>query len=259
VETSQVRGSLLSSLILASWLASGPLLPVHAQEHVQELTIAWRSKPPHQYVENGVEKGILLERARAVFQEAHLPTHFVEEPAKRIWHNFAIQTENYCSFGWYRIPERESLVQFSAIFHTDPPHTLLVAPEALAAVQKHKTLASLLDDPQLTRGMVDGVSYGPQLDAMIKHSRNHVELSSAAPLIMANMIANHRASFMLIDREDWEYMRDRENGAHNLVQLDLQGMPNGLSRYIVCSNDVSAETMKKINAAIAKVWQPHKD
>lgn len=248
-----MRGRLFSSLLLTICLGGAwPAL------HAQELTVAWRAKPPHQYVENGVEKGLLLERAKEVFQQAQLTTHFVEEPAKRIWHNFAIKTENYCSFGWYRIAEREPLVQFSAVFHTDPPHTILVAPEALARVQEHKTLASLLADDSLTLGLVDGVSYGPQLDAMIKQSRNHIERSSAAPLVMAHMIAARRASFMLIDREDWEYLRERENGAHELVQIDLKGLPPGLNRYIVCSKDVPAETMKKIDQAIAKVWQPHK-
>ncbi|WP_394779389.1 hypothetical protein [Undibacterium sp.] len=222
------------------------------------LTVAWRNKPPQQYIENNVEKGILLERAKEVFSEAHLPAHFVEEPAKRIWNNFAIGSKNYCSIGWYRIPERESLVQYSVIFHTDPPHTVLVGPGAAAAVTAHKTLASLLNDESLTLGVVDGVSYGPELDAMIKRSKNHVERSTTSPMVMAQMIGANRASFMFIDREDWEFLRDKERSMQGTTQIDLKGMPQGMDRYIVCSKDVPAASMKKINQALTRLVPPKK-
>ncbi len=219
----------------------------------ETLTVAWRNKPPHQYIENNVEKGILLDRAKEAFSEAHLPARFVEEPAKRIWNNFAIGSKNYCSIGWYRIPERESLVQYSAIFHSDPPHTLLVSPAAIAPVTAHKTLASLLTDESLTMGVVDGVSYGPELDALIKRSKNKIERSTTSPMVMAQMIGANRASFMFIDREDWEFLHDKERSMQGTTQIDLKGMPQGLDRYIVCSKDVPAAAMKKINQALARL------
>jgi polar amino acid transport system substrate-binding protein len=221
--------------------------------HAQTLTVAWRNKPPHQYVENRIEKGILLDRAKQVFSEAHLAARFVEEPAKRIWNNFKIGTKNYCSIGWYRLPERESLVQFSVIFHTDPPHTLLVGPAAVAPVRAHRTLASLLTDSSLTLGVVDGVSYGPGLDALIRSSRNKIERSTTSPMVMAHMIGANRASFMFIDREDWEFLHKREKSLQGTTQIDLKGMPPGLDRYIVCSKDVPAAAMQKINRALTKL------
>ena len=38
------------------------------------------------------------------------------------------------------------------------------------------------------------------------------------------------------------------------TQMDLQGMPAGLNRYIVCSKDVSVEQMRKINTALLKIY-----
>ncbi len=219
----------------------------------ETLTVAWRNKPPQQYMEDHVEKGILLDRAKEAFSDAHLPARFVEEPAKRIWNNFAIGSKNYCSIGWYRIPERESLVQYSIIFHTDPPHTLLAGPVAVATVMAHKTLASLMNDENLTLGVVDGVSYGPELDAMIKRSKNRIERSTTSPMVMAQMIGANRASFMFIDKEDWEFLHDKERSMQGTTQLDLKGMPQGLDRYIVCSKDVPASSMKKINQALARL------
>jgi uncharacterized protein (TIGR02285 family) len=254
----RLRSSLAAGLAcclgagLAYHLPSAGAAP-QAETAAPALTVAWRNKPPLHYMENGEEKGILLLRARQVFATAGLTTHFVEEPAKRIWNNFTIGTRNYCSFGWYRIPEREPLVQFSTVFHSDPPHTLLVSPEAVAQVQAHKTLESLLSDPTLTLGVVDGVSYGPELDALIKRSHNMIARSTVAPMVMARMVAGHRASFMLIDRDDWEYLKDKEDGVQSLKQMDLREMPAGLNRYIVCSKDVPQAVMQRIDKAIAKV------
>ncbi len=246
-------GPILRMHILKQVLLSAMIAGAAVTSHAQVLTVAWRNKPPHQYLEDNVEKGILLERAKQVFREAQLPARFVEEPAKRIWNNFRIGSKNYCSIGWYRLPEREALVQFSTIFHTDPPHTLLVSPGAVALVSAHKTLASLLTDESLTLGLVDGVSYGPELDALILHSHNRIERSTTSPMVMANMIGANRASFMFIDREDWEYLHDREKSMQGTTQIDLKGMPQGLDRYIVCSKDVPAAKMQKINQVLNRL------
>ncbi|MFZ6657074.1 hypothetical protein [Undibacterium sp. TJN19] len=243
-------------LLLASTAALLLLAGMAGAEDV--ITVAWRIKPPHQYRENGVEKGILLDRAKQVFATAQLPHRFVEEPAKRIWSNFSAGTKNYCSFGWYKIPEREALVQFSGVFHADPPHTLLVSPAALTTVTAHHNLNSLLADPSLTLGVVDAVSYGPELDALIKSSKNKIERSTTLPMIMARMVGANRASYMFIDREDWEYLKDKEDSLRLTTQMDLGGMPQGLNRYIVCSKDVTAEQMQKINAALVKVFVARK-
>lgn len=224
----------------------------------QGLTVAWRDKPPHQYLENGKEKGVLLELARKVFSDAKLDSRFVEEPAKRIWQNFANKTPNYCSFGWYKIPERESLVQFSEVMYRDPPHTLLVASPALNIINTHKNLSSLLNDTRLTLAIVDGVSYGEQLDRLLATSKNKRLHVTASPSIMVRMINANRASMLFIDRADWFYLRDKEALLQDVHQVDIEGMPAGLDRYIICSKDVAPEIMKKINHSLAKFTAPGK-
>lgn len=232
-------------------------LPISTTQ-AQSLTVAWRDKPPHQYLENGKEKGILLELARKVFTDAKLKSHFVEEPAKRIWQNFANKTPNYCSFGWYKIPEREAMVQFSEVMYRDPPHTLLVAQAALNMINTHKNLKSLLSDPRLTLALVDGVSYGEQLDQLLAASKNKRLHVTASPQVVVKMINANRASMVFIDREDWSYLRDKEAALRDVHQVDLEGMPAGLDRYIICSKDVAPDVMKKINQSLSKFTAPIK-
>jgi polar amino acid transport system substrate-binding protein len=70
---------------------------------------------------------------------------------------------------------------------------------------------------------------------------------------MARMINADRASFMFIDREDWHHLQATESNLNELTQLDMQDMPAGLDRYIVCSKDVATTVMNKIDASLAKI------
>ncbi|MBC3872969.1 transporter substrate-binding domain-containing protein [Undibacterium flavidum] len=242
----RLRHHVLSVLLTSCCLSTLP-------SQAQTLTIAWREKPPHQYIENGQEKGILLMLAKHVFADSKLKTIFVEEPAKRIWQNFKNGKKNYCSFGWYKIAEREALVQYSDSFYKDPPHTLLVGNSSLTQVRTHKNLKSLLADPSLSLAIVDGVSYGDQLDQLFLSSKNKIIRSSAAPMIMVRMINANRASMMLIDKDDWHYLSSKDEQLSELTQVDVEGMPAGLDRYIVCSKDVASDTMIRINSSLAKI------
>lgn len=215
------------------------------------ITVAWRDKPPYHYIENGVAKGFLLARAQQVFAAAGLPARFTNEPQKRIWANFQHGASNYCSISWYRLPEREAVAQYSQPFHEDLPHTILIAPGMVERVKAHGSLTALLNDPTLTLGVIEGVSYGPVLDPMIKAGKNKIMSRIVETTQMMRMLTVGRASYMLVDREDWEFFRHKEKASQSLVRLDFPDMPGGIKRHVVCSRDVPQETMNKINQAIA--------
>ncbi len=216
------------------------------------ITVVWPARPPFQYVENGVAKGVRLERAKQVFSLARLPVELIEEPAKRIWANFAAGKKNYCSFDWYKLPEREQIVQFSVAFEKTPPYSVLTNQIAEARVTTHKNLRSLMADPELTLGSLDSVSYGRELESMIFYSRNKQLRMNVLPRIMARMIGANRASYMFIDKREWEFMKSGDSYLSDTRILDLEGVPEGLDSFIVCSKDISTSVMAKLNAAIVK-------
>jgi polar amino acid transport system substrate-binding protein len=218
--------------------------------HAQTITVAWRDKPPFHYTDNGVDKGPMLLRAKEVFALAGLQARFVKEPSKRIWANFQGHVTNYCSFGWYHLDERDAWVQFSVPMQTDLPHAVIFAPDAQQAYQKHSTLASLMADKSLVLGVVDGVSYGPALDAMIRGSASQVLRRTVEPNTMVRMLAAGRVDFMLVDRDDWDYARQREPQLRQGLVRDYPDMPPGLQRFVVCSKDLAPEIMVRINKAL---------
>lgn len=220
------------------------------------ITVAWREKPPYYYTEDGVEKGFMLAYGKEVFAAAGIDARFVREPQKRIWANFEMHKPNYCSLSWYRLPEREAIAQFTVPIYSDPPHTILVASTAAAKVQAHPSLASLMADPELTLGVVDGVSYGAELDERIAKSSNQTMRRTVTTTNMMQMLAANRFSYMLADRNDWGYMHSHFKELANVTQYDVPDLPPGLKRHIVCSRDTPAAIIERLNQAIRTLPKP---
>lgn len=223
----------------------------HAAAGDQTITVTWLDKAPYHFVENEENKGFLLSRVQEIFAAAKIPARFVMEPQKRIWSNFSRGTPNYCSFSWYRLAEREPLAQFTAPIYTDPPQSVLITPGAAARVKAHPTLAAALADPQLTLGVIDGVSYGPELDAMIVRNAAQVTRRTVNTATLARMLALGRVSFIIVDRYDWDYFRQHDKLLQDVVRHDFPDIPGGLKRHIACSRDVAPEVIERLNQAIA--------
>lgn len=241
-----VRHLLLAASV--AWMG----LPAIANE---PLLMVFRDKPPYSYVSSSGMTGFLLERTQEILGQAGIPATFQDMPPKRIFSEIQNSGKPICSFGWYKIPEREAYAWFSKAIHTDKPHAVLFAGHSAASVGKHKTLASLMADPALTLSLADGVSYGPELDPMIARFPGQVDRGGIAPLQVANKVARGRADFMFIDQEDYAHLL-KTNPAfrdENMVRFDFPDMPPGLKRYILCSQQVSDSVRRRIDAAIDQV------
>ena len=231
----------LAVLVLPRWALADGLL------------MAYRDKPPYSYLDNGVAKGFLLERTRRVLSRAGIDAQFREMPPKRIFLEIQNNEQAICSFGWYKLTEREKYARFSVSLHQDRPHVVLAGPRSLDAVRRHASLKGLMSDQALVWAGADGVSYGPELDAMITTFAGKIDRTLQSPLQVARKVAALRADFMFIDQDDFDYLSasSADFSGSGLVRLDYPDMPHGLRRYILCSQQVGHDVMHRINAAIA--------
>lgn len=219
----------------------------------EPLLMLYRDKPPYSYQDKGVAKGYLYELTARTMARAGIDTRFEVVPPKRIFLALQDATQAVCSFGWYRLPERERYARFSAPMHQDRPHVILSGARSSAAVRRHTSLQSLLQDPQLILATADGVSYGPELDAMIAGFPGKIDSALIPPLQVAKKIAARRADFMFIDQDDYDHLlaTEPEFKAAGLLRLSYPDLPPGLKRYILCSQKVTPDTMRRIDAALA--------
>ncbi len=219
----------------------------------QEITVSWRDKPPYHYVDGERDRGFLLARGKAVFAAAGVPARFVMEPSKRIWASFQSGKTNYCSLGRYKVPGRDAFAQYSRTIHMDPPQVLLVSQGVLPKVRLHKNLASLLADPGFELGLTDGNSLGTQLDALVAASANTVTRRTVDASTLIRMVAAGRMSYTIADRYGWEYLRARDPRLAGLTVHAVPDMPGGIARHIVCSKDIPAATMAKLDRALEQL------
>jgi uncharacterized protein (TIGR02285 family) len=240
---------ILSQVVLVG--AAALLAPCGAV--AEKLLIVFRDKPPYSFVESGTPKGFLLDRTRNVLGRAGIEPEFREMPPKRIFMEIEMNEQPICSFGWYKIPEREKYARFSASLHQDRPHVVLAGPRSADAVRRHTTLKGLMSDRTLVLAGADGVSYGQELDALIKAFPGNTDRTLQSPLQVAKKLAAQRADFMLIDQDDFDYLTasNADFRGDGLVRIEYPDMPGGLKRYILCSQKVGDDTMRRINTAIA--------
>lgn len=233
------------------WTATLPCLFAALAAHAAPaMTVAWRDKAPYYYLNNGVGNGFMLEYGKKVFAAAGIQASFVREPPNRIWAKLQHGSPNYCTLSWYHLPARESYARYTIPVYTDPPHTILATANAAARVKSHATLAALLADTTLTLGVIKGVSYGPELDARLAQSANQVSQSTVVTTNALQMLAAGRISYMLADRLVWTHMRTELKELSTVTQYDVPDMPRGLTRHILCSRDVPATLIDRLNDAI---------
>ena len=219
----------------------------------QEITVSWRDKPPYHYIDGEGEHGFLLARGKRVFAAAGVPARFVMEPSKRIWASFQSGKTNYCSLGRYKMPERDAFAQYTRPIQVDPPQVLLVSQGVLPRVRRYKSLAALLAEPGFELGLTDGNSLGAQLDALVAGSANTVTRRTVDSSTLIRMVAAGRMSYTIADRYGWEYLRARDPRLASLAVQPMPDMPGGIARHIVCSKDVPAATMAKLDKALEQL------
>ncbi|MDR7334998.1 transporter substrate-binding domain-containing protein [Roseateles asaccharophilus] len=217
----------------------------------QSLTIEYRDKPPYSYTEAGKPAGFLMERTARLLRRAGIEAKFVEVPIRRTLQHLQANQAAICSPGLYKNPEREAFARFTLPIHRDKPHVVLAHASAVAQIRAIPRVAQLIADGSLQVGLLDGVSYGQQLDQYLAATARPPVRAHLTPLQLARMVGARRVDYMLIDEEDLGWLRrDAEFAPLPLVRIEFADMPRGELRYLACSPQVPAQMLDKLNQAI---------
>lgn len=239
-----------STLALLACLAG----PAFAQ---QPLVIEYRDKPPYTYTQDGRPAGFLMDRAVQLLKRAGIEARFAEVPIRRTLLNLQGNATALCSPGLYKTPEREAFARYSLPIHRDRPHVVLAHGSVSAQIRSFTRIAQLFADASLQPGLLDGVSYGVPLDQALASAARPPLRAQLSPLQLARMVGARRVDYMLIDQEDLGWLRKDPDFANlPLVRIDFADMPRGELRYFACSQQVSPQTLDRINQAIKELNEP---
>ncbi len=246
----QAMRALIAALLLFA-LAAFTAAPARAADAPQVL-IAYRDKAPYSYTENGQPVGQLNDKTRAIFQRAGLDLRFEEMPSKRIALELRNNNVPLCSPGWYRLPEREVFAGFSKPIQRDRPQVVLASVSSAPKVRAHAGLQALLNDKALLLTVIDEISYGPEIDLMIRRAPRPPLRATATSEQLARMVAAERADYMLVDQDDLDHLK-KEGETRGLVDIHFADTPAGLYRHLWCSKKVDRAMMERINGAIGQL------
>ena len=250
---SAARRLVLAGLGLA---AAGALPRVVVAQEDRPLLLLYRDKPPYSYTQDRQPRGLLIEQSRAVLTTAGIAVQMEEAPLKRIQLELQANERPVCSPGWYKLPEREAYARFSLPMSQDVPHLVLVGPRSAAAVRAQRSLASLLADAALRMAVVDGISYGSELDGLIRQQQPAPLRATVTPVQLTRMLAAGRADYMFMDREDYLWLTRHGEVSRQLGSISFPDMPAGLQRHMMCSKKTSDATMQALDAAIRSLGLP---
>ncbi len=104
--------------------------------------------------------------------------------------------------------------------------------------------------------MVDGISYGGELDALIRQQTPPPLRATVTPVQLTRMLGAGRADYMFMDREDYLWLTRHGEVSKKLGALNFPDLPAGLQRHMMCSMKTPDATMQAIDAAIRTLGLP---
>lgn len=234
---------------LVFWAVVGRAAPALAEE---PLTIYYFPRPPFYVTDpDGRATGLLVDQTRAIMARAGIQCRFVSVPSKRVLLLLRRGAAG-CGVGWLRTPAREAFAVFSRPIHRDTPLVALMGPERAAQSPPGASLAGLLSSG-LVLGVIDGFSYGHQVDRMIARANPARQVVTGEVASLMRMIAAHRCDWMLVDRREAQWQMDHDPDlARGLRMVDLSDAPPGNLRHLMCSPDLAGQVMERIDRAIVQ-------
>lgn len=209
---------------------------------------------PAMYMANNEPQGFVARRALQAFSHAGLSVDLVPElPFRRILTLLKDPIANRCSAGWFKTEERQQQYRYSLPIFQDPAQLILTTQNKKAVIAQHVTLLSLLQDPALTMGSINGLSNGQTFDELfirLQTKRYFVQNYEQ----VFRMLASGRIDYLLADPFDVANLSMHQGLAiENFATVNYADTPKGEQRYIVCTQSTLPLTMEKINSAIVKL------
>lgn len=215
------------------------------------------SYPPFVVIEDDGEPGGLYWEVRERLWE-RLPEYehvALESPFTRSMLGVR-EGGRYCFTGILKTPERELELVFSRPFSVGLSHVVVCRQGALDAYKENGTvsLARLLADRRLVFGLVDGLSHGPVLDAIIAPHRDEEHVFTVRRMrpmaLQFNLVRAGRTDFFLSHGFQASY----ESGLHGGEGLEFvpvieDGEPFPV--YVACSAGLwGREIIGRIDAVL---------
>lgn len=220
----------------------------------ETLKVSYLERPPYYFTQQGTAKGLLIELASQIFEDAAIEVSFKPMPPNRIMYEIKNSDGLHCSVGWFKKPEREAFAKFSLPFYRNRPISVLTSKDHVKLFAPYGTLREVFTDNSLIMATVSSFSYGSYIDKLIKEIKPKIHEVPGERRQLAQLIKKGRASYLLTAPEEVEMLVRSAGFERNaFVMIPMKDVPAGNKRHLMCSRSVSDETIERLNRSILRL------
>jgi len=221
-----------------------------------ELTFAHTQRPPYHFrsYDDKKPQGFISEIMHKVLREAKIEADFQVQTANRIMQE-AKKTTPFCSFTWFKNPQRQVFANFTHPLWQDSPFVILIKKRFKLQFENHATFESLLLSENLIFGTLDKISYGSYIDNLLENPNNAISRQKIVnqQKNMATMLELNRFDFMIVSPEEIKgVLKAAKIDTKNYMTIGYPDIPLGGKRRIMCNKATGKVVIDKLNKAILK-------
>lgn len=216
----------------------------------EQIKIVYEDRAPYyETVKDGV-RGLVLTPVSDALKLAGLNVRWATLSAKRQMAAVKSNREAVCSPGWFKKPEREEFAKFSDAVYQDRPQTILVRTDNVSRMT-HSRLEQLFLDKKFRLGVKNGYSYGSYIDKLLALKKPTIIDTTQNVDGMMRMLLAARFDYFFVAPEEYQSLLARTGvAASDVLTIDLQDIPPGNARYLMCSMKVPAPFIERFNTAL---------
>jgi len=199
--------------------------------------------------DKGVE-GLTGDIVTSAFTQAKIAFSWVETPPKRQIKILKENKNNDCIVGWFKNDERQKFAKYTRAIYKDTPQIALARSDN-NQLQDGLSIDTLLSNSAVTLLIKDGYSYGTFLDAKVIEHKPVVYRATIENVSMLKMVHQKRIDYFFISPQEADgLIAFSEIPKNNFKYISFPDMSDGEKRYILCSQKVDDQVIKKLNAVI---------
>lgn len=217
----------------------------------EEIALLYSERPPYLISQkDSSASGLTGTPASEAIKKAGFTIEWIQIPTSRQLEILKRNEKKACAIGWFKNPEREKFAKFTNAIYQDKPTVAIVNSDLfkfdgvlLEKVLREKKVKVLLNNK---------FSYGSYVDGIISKVNPSKEITSAGNIHMLRMLKAKRANLMFASDEEAQYIIEQDGKSSELKKIKFIDLPKGEKRYLMCSKNLSDESIQKINSALLK-------
>jgi len=229
-----------------------------------------QERPPYFIFDKNNEMpidGITYKIVNNIFKSANILYEYNKIPLVRVIPAIKENKFKICYPNALKNKEREDISYFTKPFYKDKK-SIIIIKKNNQKFKEYKNFVDILKDNNIILLLKLGYSYGDFIKKQIflikKYNNSLIENHLPQGIVLSTKdhekmlfeIKDNIADYMILGKNEAEYFFEKDPVLKNYLEMkELNDLPDGEKRYLMCSKKVGAELIKKMDSEIMKIYK----